>query len=153
MKDKMTRLAIVVPCYNEREVLPEACARLTALLERLHRAGKITADSRAYLVDDGSTDTTWSLIAGFVSAGLPVVGIKLSRNRGHQNAVLAGLFCAAGDAVVSVDADLQDDLEAIEKMLDRLVLHASDEGRLVYERLGFIQTNEMRFRDRPDQLE
>jgi len=120
MKDKMTRLAIVVPCYNEREVLPEACARLTALLERLHRAGKITADSRAYLVDDGSTDTTWSLIAGFVSAGLPVVGIKLSRNRGHQNAVLAGLFCAAGDAVVSVDADLQDDLEAIEKMLDQL---------------------------------
>jgi polyisoprenyl-phosphate glycosyltransferase len=116
----MTRLAIVVPCYNEREVLPEACARLTALLERLHRAGKITADSRVYLVDDGSTDTTWSLIAGFVNAGLPVVGIKLSRNRGHQNAVLAGLFCAAGDAIVSVDADLQDDLEAIEKMLDQL---------------------------------
>jgi polyisoprenyl-phosphate glycosyltransferase len=71
-------------------------------------------------VDDGSLDTTWSLIAGFVSAGLPVVGIKLSRNRGHQNAVVAGLFSAKGDAIVSVDADLQDDLGTIEKMLDHL---------------------------------
>ena len=115
----MTQLAIVVPCYNEQEVLPETCAQMTALLERLQRAGKITARSRVYFVDDGSRDETWSLICGFARDGLPVVGVKLSRNRGHQNALLAGLFAAEGDAVVSIDADLQDDLDAIETMLDR----------------------------------
>jgi polyisoprenyl-phosphate glycosyltransferase len=112
------QLAIVVPCFNEQEVLPETCARMTALLGRLERAGKIRPESRVYFVDDGSRDATWSTIGGFVREGLPVVGIKLSRNRGHQNALLAGLFVAEGDAVVSIDADLQDDLEAIEKMLD-----------------------------------
>ena len=113
----MTKLAIVVPCYNEQEVLPETCARMTALLGRLQRAAKIAEGSRVYFVDDGSWDQTWSLISGFVRDGLPVVGIKLSRNRGHQNALLAGLFLASGDAVVSIDADLQDDLEAIETMI------------------------------------
>ena len=115
---KVTQLAIVVPCYNEQEVLPETCARMSELLARLQRAGKIAADSRVYFVDDGSRDKTWPLIADFVRQGLPVVGIRLSRNRGHQNALLAGLFLAKGDAVVSIDADLQDDLEAIEEMLD-----------------------------------
>ncbi len=114
----MTRLAIVVPCYNEQEVLPETCARMTALLERLQRTGRIAAGSRIWFVDDGSRDQTWAFIAGFVRDGLPVTGIKLSRNRGHQNALLAGLFLAEGDALVSVDADLQDDLGAIESMLD-----------------------------------
>ena len=116
---KATQLAIVVPCFNEQEVLPETCARMTELLARLQREGKITADSRVYFVDDGSRDQTWQIIADFVRQGLPVVGIKLSRNRGHQNALLAGLFLAKGDAIVSIDADLQDDLEAIEEMLDR----------------------------------
>jgi glycosyltransferase involved in cell wall biosynthesis len=114
----VTQLAIVVPCYNEQEVLPEACSRMTSLLGRLQRAGKITTESRIYFVDDGSRDNTWAIIAGFVRNGLPVVGIRLSRNRGHQNALLAGLLLAEGDAVVSIDADLQDDLEAIVKMLD-----------------------------------
>ena len=114
----MTRLAIVVPCYNEQEVLPETCARMTALIGRLQRAGKIAEGSRVYFVDDGSRDQTWSLISDFVRKDLPVVGIKLSRNCGHQNALLAGLFLASGDVVVSIDADLQDDLEAIETMID-----------------------------------
>ena len=115
----LTQLAIVVPCYNEEEVLPETCARLTALLERLVGARKISEDSRIWFVDDGSRDSTWSLIDGFVKSDLPVVGVKLSRNRGHQNALIAGLFCARGDAIATVDADLQDDLDALERMLDR----------------------------------
>jgi glycosyltransferase involved in cell wall biosynthesis len=115
----MTALAVVTPCYNEQEVLPETCRRLVALRERLVAAGKISAKSRIYFVDDGSRDRTWEIIDSFVQQGLPVVGIKLTRNRGHQNALLAGLFTAEGDAVVSIDADLQDDVEAIEEMIDR----------------------------------
>jgi len=92
---------------------------MTALLERLVTTGKISRKSRIYFVDDGSGDHTWKLVQSLVHQGEPVVGIKLSRNRGHQNALLAGLFTAAGDVVVSIDADLQDDIEAIEEMLDR----------------------------------
>jgi glycosyltransferase involved in cell wall biosynthesis len=115
----MTVLAVVVPCFNEQEVLPETCKRMVALLERLTKAGKISADSRIYFVDDGSRDRTWEIIQSFVDSDLPVVGVKLSRNRGHQNALLAGLFTAEGDAIVSIDADLQDDINAIETMIDR----------------------------------
>ena len=112
-----TTLSIVVPCFNEEAVLPETLSRLTALLDRLVAAGRITPDSRLVLVDDGSRDRTWSIIAEAVDRELPVVGVKLSRNRGHQVALLAGLATAEGEAIVSVDADLQDDLGAIEKML------------------------------------
>lgn len=115
----MTRLAIVMPCYNEEEVLPETCKRMTALLERLQSAGKVDQSSRLYFVDDGSSDQTWSLVESFCEQGLPVVGIKLSRNQGHQNALLAGLFTAEGDVIVSIDADLQDDIDVIEEMVDR----------------------------------
>lgn len=114
----MTQLAIVVPCYNEQEVLPETSKRLIALLHRLQEAKKIGIASHIYFVDDGSRDATWSIIQDFVKSGLPVIGIKLSRNQGHQNALLAGLFSAEGDAIVSIDADLQDDIEIIEKMVD-----------------------------------
>ncbi len=114
----VTKLAIVVPCYNEQEVLPETCARMTALLARLQSVRKISEESRVYFVDDGSRDRTWSIIDDFVRTGLPVIGVKLSRNFGHQNALLAGLLSAEGDAMVSVDADLQDDLGAIEEMLE-----------------------------------
>jgi glycosyltransferase involved in cell wall biosynthesis len=100
-------------------VLPEACRRLVQLLARLTERGKISAASRVYFVDDGSRDRTWEIIDSFVADGLPVVGIKLTRNRGHQNALLAGLFSSEGDVVISIDADLQDDVNAIEEMLDR----------------------------------
>src|SRR5690606_37572043 len=81
-------------------------------------AGKIAPESRVYFVDDGSRDATWRLIAEAAAADPRVRGVKLSRNCGHQNALLAGLSQAEGDAVVSIDADLQDDVEAIERMVD-----------------------------------
>src|SRR5690606_29008160 len=93
-------------------------SRLTALLSRLVTAGKISQQSRIYFVDDGSRDRTWEIVQSFVQRQMPVVGIKLSRNRGHQNALLAGLFQADGDAIVSIDADLQDDVNVIEEMVD-----------------------------------
>ena len=113
------RLAIVVPCYNEEEVLPETSRRLLALLGRLERAGLVANDSAIYFVDDGSRDRTWSVVEALSASDPRVVGVKLSRNRGHQNALLAGLFTAQGDAIVSVDADLQDDIEVIEDMVVR----------------------------------
>jgi glycosyltransferase involved in cell wall biosynthesis len=112
-------LDIVVPCYNEEEVLPVTAQRLGALLERLQRSGKCSADSRIYFVDDGSRDRTWSIIESLATADGRVHGIKLSRNRGHQSALVAGLLSARGDLVVSIDADLQDDESVIEQMVDR----------------------------------
>lgn len=117
-RNKPCRLTIVVPCYNEEEVLPETARRLTDLKERLMTDGRITADSRVLFVDDGSRDRTWSLIEDLAQSDPGLGGVKLSRNRGHQNALLAGLFSAAGDVVVSVDADLQDDIEVVRDMLD-----------------------------------
>jgi polyisoprenyl-phosphate glycosyltransferase len=114
-----TQLAFVVPCFNEEEVLPATGTRIAALIARLSDAGKISPSSRIYFVDDGSSDGTWSVISDFVRSGLPVVGVKLSANRGQQNAVLAGLLAAEGHAIVSIDADLQDDLNALEQMIDR----------------------------------
>jgi glycosyltransferase involved in cell wall biosynthesis len=115
----MARIAIVAPCYNEDQVLLETARRLVVVLQRLTASEKATADSRIYFVDDGSGDRTWPVIESLLDRGLPIVGIRLSRNRGHQNALLAGLFLAEGDAIVSIDADLQDDVEAIEKMVDQ----------------------------------
>lgn len=111
------RLGIVVPCYNEEEVLPETCRRLIELLDRMGSAHLVSQDSGIYLVDDGSKDKTWSIIESLAARDSRVHGIKLSRNRGHQNALLAGLFGAVGDALVSVDADLQDDINVIEEMV------------------------------------
>lgn len=113
------QLGIVIPCYNEEEVLPETVARMTALLQRLIDAGKVAAGSKIFFVDDGSRDRTWSLIEQYAAHDARVAGIKLSRNRGHQNALLAGLFTAEGEVLVSIDADLQDDINAIEVMVDR----------------------------------
>ncbi len=111
-------LSIVVPCYNEEAVLPETAQRLSELLQDLINKGKVTADSCVYYVDDGSRDRTWDLIEALAKTNRFVRGIKLSRNRGHQNALLAGLLTVKGEVVISVDADLQDDLAAIEEMLD-----------------------------------
>jgi glycosyltransferase involved in cell wall biosynthesis len=113
-----TRLAFVVPCYNEELVLPQTLARLGALADRLVAEGRIAPQSELVFVDDGSRDRTWPLIREANERDPRVRGLKLSRNRGHQNALLAGLLLAGGDVIVSLDADLQDDLEAIPRMLD-----------------------------------
>jgi glycosyltransferase involved in cell wall biosynthesis len=114
----MVTLSIVVPCYNEEEVLPETAHRLGELFDDLISRQKISARSRVYFVDDGSRDRTWPLIESLSRSRHYIAGIKLSRNRGHQNALLAGLFAAEGDAVISIDADLQDDLGAIYPMIE-----------------------------------
>ncbi len=88
----MVRLGIVVPCYNEEEVLPETNRQLVELLDRLVALDKVTPDSRIYYVDDGSVDGTWALIEALSRENARVAGIKLSCNRGHQNALLAGFF-------------------------------------------------------------
>jgi glycosyltransferase involved in cell wall biosynthesis len=111
-------LSIVIPCYNEEEVLPETVRRLHALLQDLAAKGEITRTTRVFLVDDGSRDSTWPMIERFAEQYAFIRGIKLSRNHGHQNALLAGLLSAQGDAIISLDADLQDDLRVIETMLD-----------------------------------
>lgn len=113
-------LYIVVPCYNEEEVLRETNSRLTALLRRLVDEGKVSADSRVMYVNDGSRDRTWELIRQFHDEG-PVRGVNLAGNVGHQHALLAGMTVAKDlcDVLVSIDADLQDDIEAIPAMLAR----------------------------------
>ena len=114
----MIRLSIVVPCYNEEEVLPETAKRLLAVLQGLRERGKVAPESALLLVDDGSRDRTWAIIEELSARHTGVRGLKLSRNRGHQTALLAGLLHAKGDATISVDADLQDDLDAIEQMVE-----------------------------------
>lgn len=114
----MKQLALVVPCFNEEAVLRDTHAKLSALMDELMAAGKISRDSHIYYVDDGSRDATWALIRALSDEDSQAIGIKLSRNCGHQNALLAGLFSAEGDAVISVDADLQDDIRVIPQMLD-----------------------------------
>lgn len=115
------RLYIVLPCYNEEAVLGETAARLRTKVEALVQAGRIAPDSRILFVDDGSRDATWSLIARYHGENPVFSGLKLSRNRGHQNALLAGLMAARhrADMVVSMDADLQDDIGVIDGFLDR----------------------------------
>jgi len=112
------KLSLVIPCYNEEEALPIVVPQLEAFMRDLIARGKIAADSNVWLVDDGSRDATWSILESLATRSELFVGVKLSRNRGHQNALLAGLLSADGDAVVSIDADLQDDMSAIEKMVD-----------------------------------
>ena len=114
-------LYIVVPCYNEEEVLPETSRRLKAKLEQLMAAGKISPKSRVLFVNDGSRDRTWALIAQLHENDPIFRGVDLSRNRGHQNALLAGLMTARdkADAVISMDADLQDDVDAVDAMVDK----------------------------------
>lgn len=111
------RLSIVIPCFNEQAVLPETARRMTSLLAELRTSGQISEDSGVYFVDDGSRDGTWALIEGFARTAPHFHGVKLSRNCGHQTALVAGLFHAPGDVVISIDADLQDDPQAIHAML------------------------------------
>lgn len=114
-----THLAIVVPCYNEEEVLPETNSRLLELMTSMQKIGLVSENSGIYYVDDGSRDRTWELISSFNAENPCIHGIKLSKNRGHQNALLAGIYSAEGDAIVSIDADLQDDINVIKEMVCR----------------------------------
>ncbi|MBR3317397.1 MAG: glycosyltransferase family 2 protein [Atopobiaceae bacterium] len=117
-------LYVVVPCYNEEEVLDETSRRLLAKLRGLVALHKVSPNSRVLFVDDGSTDATWDLIRALhddPSYEGAFCGISLAHNRGHQNALFAGLMCALrrnADATVSIDADLQDDVDAIDEMVD-----------------------------------
>lgn len=112
-------LYIVVPCYNEEEVLPVTAEKLKEKTEQLKADGAISQNSRILFVDDGSSDKTWQIISELHEKDKLYQGVKLSHNRGHQNALLAGLYTAAqyADATVSMDADLQDDIDAIDEML------------------------------------
>ena len=113
-------LYLVVPCYREEEVLPETSKRLKAKLTALIAQGKISPRSRILFVNDGSKDRTWPIIEELHAQDRIFSGVNLSRNRGHQNALLAGLMTAVqhADMMVSMDADLQDDIDAMDRMID-----------------------------------
>jgi polyisoprenyl-phosphate glycosyltransferase len=113
----MVTLNLVIPCFNEQDVLPETTRRLLSLLDALAADGIVDRASGITYVDDGSHDRTWALIEDFHTTDARVHGIKLSRNHGHQNALLAGLLSVEGDVLISLDADLQDDLAAIPRMM------------------------------------
>jgi polyisoprenyl-phosphate glycosyltransferase len=109
-------VSIVVPCHDEQEVLPETAKRLAETMNGLKSEGLI-ANWSVVFVDDGSDDDTWAIISAFAQNSRQFAGIKLTRNVGHQNALLSGLLNTSGDVIISIDADLQDDLAAIREML------------------------------------
>ena len=117
----MKTLYIVVPCYNEEEVLHETTKRLKEKLNKLIKNKKIKKDSKVLYVDDGSKDNTWAIIEEINKNDKMFTGISLSRNRGHQNALVAGLLTAKehADIIISMDADLQDDINAIDEMIEK----------------------------------
>ena len=112
---------LVIPCYNEEEVLPETSRRLQIKLDNMIGSGIIHPTSRVVFVDDGSKDSTWNIIKSLSDANQLFSGIKLAHNRGHQNALLAGLMFVLGrcDVSISLDADLQDDIEVLDAFVDK----------------------------------
>ena len=114
-------LYVVIPCYNEEEVLAETTKQLKAKMEKLIKDKKISPKSKVMYVNDGSKDKTWSIIKDINKKESLFTGVTLSRNRGHQNALLGGLMTAKkyADVVISMDADLQDDINAIDEMLEK----------------------------------
>lgn len=116
-------LTIVVPCYNEEEVLPETTKELGQILNDLINKKKIALNSKLLFVNDGSKDKTWKIISSYSEKYDYVTGIKFTRNYGHQNALLAGMSLAAkySDMIITIDADLQDDVNAIYKMVDKFI--------------------------------
>ncbi len=119
----MNTIWLVIPCYNEKEVLPETSKQLRVIMEDLMNRGKIGSDSKIAFVNDGSKDTTWNIISQLHDENPMFVGINLAHNRGHQNALFAGLMTAKdyADAAISLDADLQDDVAAIEQFIDKFL--------------------------------
>lgn len=120
MSKMKSNLYIVIPCYNEQEVLQETARRLADKLQALKERDRIGEKSRILFVNDGSKDATWMQITDLCAQNTIYAGVNLSRNRGHQNALLAGIATAAehADMIVSMDADLQDDIDAIDRMID-----------------------------------
>lgn len=121
-------LYLVLPCYNEEEVLPETAAQLERKMQNLIKEKIISSKSRIMFVNDGSKDRTWNLIQSLHQKNVLFSGVNLSRNRGHQNALLAGLMTAKNyaDMVISMDADLQDDIDVIDKMVDKYLNEGCD---------------------------
>ncbi len=120
--DYSPTLAIIVPCYCEEEVLPSTNTQLCALLNGMVASSVVSGQSRVMYVDDGSTDTTWALLKSYANAHHEVCAVKLSGNFGHQNAIIAGMetaLAAETDIFVTIDADLQDDVNAIPKMVEK----------------------------------
>lgn len=117
----MTTLYLAVPCYNEEEILQDTTNKLICKMQSLIDSGKISHDSRIMYIDDGSKDNTWKIIESLHNEHELVIGLKMSRNRGHQNALYGGLMVAKkyADAVISIDADLQDDINAFDEMLEK----------------------------------
>lgn len=117
----MIRLAIVSPCYNEESVLYKAAEKIESVIQGLIAKNKIAKDSFVMYVNDGSQDTTWEIIKKLYERGTIFYGINLAQNVGHQNALMAGMMTAKdmADAVITMDCDLQDDVNAIEKMVDK----------------------------------
>jgi glycosyltransferase involved in cell wall biosynthesis len=116
-------LYFVIPCYNEEQVLPETAGLFLGKLNAMIEAGKISPDSRVMFVNDGSRDKTWEIISGLTEEDEHYAGISLSHNRGHQNALHCALMTLRdrADCVISMDADLQDDIDAIDAMLGTTV--------------------------------
>lgn len=115
------KLYLVIPCFNEQEVLMDSAAKLKQKMISLMEREKISYLSRIVFVDDGSKDKTWSIIEKLHKGDEIFMGVKLSRNRGHQNALLGGLLTVKNDCdiTISLDADLQDDINAIDEMIDK----------------------------------
>ena len=113
----MSKLSVVIPCYNEEEILQYSIEKISKYLNRLQKE-KLFDNYQLVLVDDGSKDKTWDIIL-LLSKSYPIKGIKLSRNEGHQNALVAGLFNIDGDIMISIDADLQDDITVIKEMIEK----------------------------------
>ena len=114
-------LYLVIPCYNEEAVLPETARQLLAKMNSMLERGMISRDSRIMFVNDGSKDRTWEIIEELHASNPIYSGVKLSRNKGHQNALLAGLMTAKekADMMISLDADLQDDVDVIDQMVEK----------------------------------
>ena len=124
--ENSVKLYVVVPCYNEEEVLPETSKQMLELFGRMKDDGLISSQSRIIFIDDGSKDKTWSLIYGYSMEHKEIGGIKLAHNAGHQNALLSGLMTVKDqcDCAISIDADLQDDINVIPEMVRKF----RDEG-------------------------
>jgi len=117
----MSTLYLVVPCYNEEEVISETAAQLCAKLSSMIESGSCSKESKILFIDDGSNDQTWPIIVSLYNSNDLICGLKLSNNCGHQNALLAGLFTVKdfADCIISLDADLQDDIEVLGQFMDK----------------------------------